>query len=180
MRDTTYPREGTETGYACWQIPKSQDTTYPREGTETDIATSYANLRAGHNLSPRGDGNNRIHHICGIRNDTTYPREGTETGRCRSLDYRRANDTTYPREGTETRGGLLLGRPDEWTQLIPARGRKPTHHNAHAHIGTTQLIPARGRKRFLGSLGFCWGRTQLIPARGRKLVLPCRLLRRLP
>ena len=99
----------------------------------------------GHNLSPRGDGNRCVLAVEREAHDTTYPREGTETsfpprgrGRCR--------DTTYPREGTETLLLLLLKRFLK-TQLIPARGRKPS---GLAFVSLTnrltQLIPARGRK----------------------------------
>ena len=34
-KDTTYPREGTETGVLLPQLKQGGDTTYPREGTET-------------------------------------------------------------------------------------------------------------------------------------------------
>ena len=33
--DTTYPREGTETGQSTAAAKDTDDTTYPREGTET-------------------------------------------------------------------------------------------------------------------------------------------------
>ena len=77
-RDTTYPREGTETSLiSAYRLPeKTQlipargrkpvvdelinkpdcDTTYPREGTETRRTCDYI-LLVRHNLSPRGDGN---------------------------------------------------------------------------------------------------------------------------
>ena len=80
LRDTTYPREGTET--LDWRgcPPAHRDTTYPREGTETQRAQSVSQRSSRHNLSPRGDGNPEG--LYGRRAglvDTTYPREGTET-----------------------------------------------------------------------------------------------------
>ena len=57
-RDTTYPREGTETGRGVVEGPQPErDTTYPREGTETAPSPSEHPAAT----------------------DTTYPREGTET-----------------------------------------------------------------------------------------------------
>ena len=63
-------------------------------------------------------------------------------------------DTTYPREGTETEmNGLLIAQYE--TQLIPARGRKPSPTlAAAADAPQTQLIPARGRKLVTTSVGF--------------------------
>ena len=99
--DTTYPREGTETGCAGCFCRSADDTTYPREGTETAAhravkpcaATQLIPARGrklrrrhnhvkvvGHNLSPRGDGNAAAHRAV---------------------------------------------KPCAATQLIPARGRKP-------------------------------------------------------
>ena len=55
--DTTYPREGTETGLTSSGTPTPRDTTYPREGTETKRSPAGTASRSRHNLSPRGDGN---------------------------------------------------------------------------------------------------------------------------
>ena len=58
-----------------------RDTTYPREGTETPFTEVTPASLAGHNLSPRGDGNLLLlcSSVFAVEPDTTYPREGTET-----------------------------------------------------------------------------------------------------
>ena len=109
QQDTTYPREGTETAPAdagprnqqTQLIPargrklrdlhprkrNSFDTTYPREGTETVSHSLSIPPITGHNLSPRGDGNNFVKlSDAPIAEDTTYPREGMETF-CQHISY---------------------------------------------------------------------------------------------
>ncbi len=77
--DTTYPREGTETPAGRRFCLRRSDTTYPREGTETLIPWIKSKTTDGHNLSPRGDGNDLQQRQRRRAHDTTYPREGTET-----------------------------------------------------------------------------------------------------
>ena len=146
--DTTYPREGTETLKNGYIRPGRQDTTYPREGTETH----YRGRHADHHRDttyPREGTETRVQNHWNLANiDTTYPREGTETtaelladsdtnrhnlsprgdgNLCPRRRRRTAQDTTYPREGTETLRPDGLYQRWLWTQLIPARGRKPTN-----------------------------------------------------
>ena len=165
-RDTTYPREGTETQEFTYQVHVYSDTTYPREGTETIVPASRIDRTSTTQLIPaRGRkppfsetlpdfhatqliparGRKRgIFFAPAITNDTTYPREGTETF-CHELCQLCTADTTYPREGTETRRSTNE-RTKLLTQLIPARGRKPGKARRRPRTRTTQLIPARGRK----------------------------------
>ena len=79
-RDTTYPREGTET----WAGARGTTTTArhnlsPRGDGNSIPRTIILNV-SRHNLSPRGDGNNHFYSPSRFEKDTTYPREGTETG----------------------------------------------------------------------------------------------------
>ena len=79
-RDTTYPREGTETRDPCRPLLSSSATQLiPARGRK--LLGQRANSgHARHNLSPRGDGNYwRMPPAHRRATDTTYPREGTET-----------------------------------------------------------------------------------------------------
>ena len=94
------PARGRKREFCLHWIKRMQVTTYPREGTETRYPV-YIIPRLSHNLSPRGDGNMRKPPLYFREPVTTYPREGTET--ClHFFDKIGCCVTTYPREGTET------------------------------------------------------------------------------
>ena len=79
IRHNLSPRGDGNKGRKCHCV-HFKDTTYPREGTETFFAGISHCYHFGHNLSPRGDGNLKVTEPRWTRPaDTTYPREGTET-----------------------------------------------------------------------------------------------------
>ena len=79
-RDTTYPREGTETHHPKQPSESWLTQLIPARGRKHYEGNRETSLY-GHNLSPRGDGNLLLlcSSVFAVEPDTTYPREGTET-----------------------------------------------------------------------------------------------------
>ena len=145
-RHNLSPR-GDGNGYGGQGYPGApRDTTYPREGTETAAAHRAVKPCAGHNLSPRGDGNAAAHRaVKPCAATQLIPARGRKPWHWVGVSWC-CIDTTYPREGTETHGFATHRNLDNGTQLIPARGRKRLPAAFEPNFRKTQLIPARGRK----------------------------------
>ena len=161
--DTTYPREGTETYYGFAQSHVEKQTQLIPARGRKQAAGRVRRFRNGHNLSPRGDGNRSDCRAAGAPLDTTYPREGTETfsGFYISLP---PYDTTYPREGTETVVDRLHGRRGLADTTYPREGTETQEDMKPRRLLLTQLIPARGRKPSLRPIPQnCWAGHNLSP-----------------
>ena len=123
-RDTTYPREGTETSILAVLPPACRDTTYPREGTETYFCFALLSLLSNLTqlIPARGRKRFDLLFFRHLYPTQLIPARGRKRLR-RIGRSSRVPDTTYPREGTET-PTPPQSRQSGRTQLIPARGRK--------------------------------------------------------
>ena len=148
----------------------TKDTTYPREGTETDRGPTPPRRTYRPHLSPRGDGNLADAAAPEVAVDTTYPREGTETAQTVI-----SNSGIHMTQLIPARGRKLIeaerGYEEATRHNLSPRGDGNLTRDPDTVIRRrTQLIPARGRKLLVLTLTFLCVATQLIPARGRKLT----------